>query len=192
MENKKMENRTYTSLGAELNIPAEMIIGAALELDAELSVLSANGMLLIASAERERQRDLTDALSCFMEEIGYDPEEIYSVTAVDDSCKVDTNPENKTYTLLEAELNIPAEMIIGAGLSPHRAGAAGTPLELDTPCLPTGGELSVLSANGMLLIAAAESEQLRDLTEELGCFMREQGYEPEEVYTLTEAGNDGE
>jgi hypothetical protein len=184
MENDKMEIRNYTSLGAELNVPAELIIGAglsprradaagtSLELGAELSVLTADGMLLIAAAEPGHRRDLTDALSCVMQELGYDPEDIYAVVNADNGggnadC-AGQSPDVRTYTSLGAEMNIPSELIIGAGIE-------------------LGAELSVLTADGLLLIAAAESEHLRDLTDELGCFMREQGFEPEETYSVTEA-----
>jgi antitoxin component of MazEF toxin-antitoxin module len=74
-----MEITKYSSLGTELNIPAALLIGAGLDAGAELSVLSADGMLIIAATEPEHQRELTDELSCFMEELGFDPEEIYSV-----------------------------------------------------------------------------------------------------------------
>jgi antitoxin component of MazEF toxin-antitoxin module len=75
-----MTQQTYSSLGAELNIPAELLIEAGLELGTEVSVIIADGVLVISAAEPDLQRSLTDELSCIMEELGYDPEQIYTVT----------------------------------------------------------------------------------------------------------------
>jgi hypothetical protein len=38
-------------------------------------------MVIIAAADEECRRDLTDELGCFMEELGYDPQLIESVEA---------------------------------------------------------------------------------------------------------------
>ena len=50
-----------------------------------------------------------------------------------------------------------------------------------------GSKISVLSSKGMLIIATASEGRLRDLTDELGCFMAELGYDPEIVETLNAA-----
>ena len=73
-----MEITSYSSFGVELNIPAELLIEANLELGTEMSVFIADGMLLIAATDAEFS--LTGELGCFMDELGYDPELIFTVT----------------------------------------------------------------------------------------------------------------
>jgi len=62
------------------------------------------------------------------------------------------------------------------------------PLELlNESDIPAGNEISVLSCSGMLIIAAVSNGLQRDLTDELGCFMAELGYDPESVETVQAA-----
>jgi hypothetical protein len=72
----------YTSDGAELNIPARLLRAAFVPAGSDISVLSASGMLIIAAASGGQQRDLTDELSCFMTELGCDPESVETAEAI--------------------------------------------------------------------------------------------------------------
>ncbi len=66
----------YTTEGCAINLPEEMLERAGIPLGSDISVLSADGMLLIAVSGDGMQEDLTDELTCFMEELGYDPETV--------------------------------------------------------------------------------------------------------------------
>jgi hypothetical protein len=66
----------YTSDGDELNIPARLLCEAGIPAGSGVSVLSAEGMLIIAAGGDGMQSDLTDELGCFMAELGYDPESV--------------------------------------------------------------------------------------------------------------------
>jgi hypothetical protein len=80
----KKEQINYTAQGEILNIPEEILLGAGLPQGSELSVLLSDGMLIIAGAHNtERLQSLTDELSCVMEELGYDPDEIYSAVSLE-------------------------------------------------------------------------------------------------------------
>ena len=74
------EQKIYSTQGANLNVPVDWLLDAGLPLGSKLSVLIADGMLILAAAEAEHQRDLTDELSCVMEELGHDPEIIFTVS----------------------------------------------------------------------------------------------------------------
>jgi hypothetical protein len=73
----------YTTEGDEINLPEKLLTGCGVPLGSEISVLSADGMLIIAvTGDDERQCDLTDELGCFMEELGFDPELVQTVPAL--------------------------------------------------------------------------------------------------------------
>jgi antitoxin component of MazEF toxin-antitoxin module len=74
----------FNTLGEEVNIPAKLLEAAGLELGVKLSVLISGKTLILATTEEDYQRDLTDELSCLMEEIGLDPDYIYSFTDSDE------------------------------------------------------------------------------------------------------------
>jgi bifunctional DNA-binding transcriptional regulator/antitoxin component of YhaV-PrlF toxin-antitoxin module len=66
----------YTTDGEDVNIPARFLAGAGIAPGSEISVLSADGALVIAAAANGMQRDFTDEIGCFLEELGYDPETV--------------------------------------------------------------------------------------------------------------------
>jgi len=70
----------YTTEGEEVNIPLELLQVADICAGGKISVLTSDGMLIIAATSDERQRDLTDELGCFMSELGYEPECIETLT----------------------------------------------------------------------------------------------------------------
>jgi hypothetical protein len=47
--------------------------------EAGVSLLCSDGMMIVAVTEKEHIQDLTDALSCLMEELGFDPETVETV-----------------------------------------------------------------------------------------------------------------
>jgi len=71
----------YTTEGGSINIPLELIRGAGIRPGSMISVLSSDGMLIIAATDDGRQSDLTDELGCFMAELGHDPEKVESIRA---------------------------------------------------------------------------------------------------------------
>ena len=71
----------YSVEGDEINIPWKLLHDADILAGSEISILSSNGMLIIAVASDGLQRDLTDELGCFMAELGYDPESVETVKA---------------------------------------------------------------------------------------------------------------
>jgi hypothetical protein len=73
-----IEQQNYTTFGERLNIPGGLLIDAGLALGTEITVLAADGMLLVAAVEGDRLPELTDELGCVMSELGYDPELIFS------------------------------------------------------------------------------------------------------------------
>jgi hypothetical protein len=70
------DSNRYTTDGENLNIPASRLAVAGIPPGSEISVLAADGALVIAAAANGLQRDLTDELSCFLQELGYDPETV--------------------------------------------------------------------------------------------------------------------
>jgi hypothetical protein len=88
MEEKQMEIKTYSTSNGELNIASELLISAGVTPVSDISVLVSKGMLVIVAAE-DIQQEITDELSCFMVEIGYDPEEIFTVQDEDEVCDCD-------------------------------------------------------------------------------------------------------
>jgi hypothetical protein len=88
MEEKQMEIKTYSTNNGELNIASELLISAGVTPGSDISVLVPNGMLIIVAAE-DIQSEITDELTCFMEEIGYDPEVIFTVQNEDEACDYD-------------------------------------------------------------------------------------------------------
>jgi len=70
----------YINEGDVINIPLELMQAAGIQVGSELSVLYAEGMMVIAACDG-KQRDLTDELGCFMAELGYDPESVETVEA---------------------------------------------------------------------------------------------------------------
>jgi hypothetical protein len=88
LEEKQMEIKTYSTDSGELNIASELLINAGVTTGSDISVLVADGALIIVAAE-DIQREITDELACFMEEIGYDPEEIFTVQDEDEACDYD-------------------------------------------------------------------------------------------------------
>jgi hypothetical protein len=74
--------KNYTVEGHQINIPAKLLAGAGISPENGLSVLSSDGVLIIVAASRGYQRDLTDELGCFLEELGYDPETVETVEPV--------------------------------------------------------------------------------------------------------------
>jgi hypothetical protein len=73
------ERTGYTTDGDELSIPAALLQNAGIPLDNAFSVLSAEGVLVIAAAANGLQRDFTDEIGCFLEELGYDPDTVETV-----------------------------------------------------------------------------------------------------------------
>jgi hypothetical protein len=73
--------QSYTTEGGDINIPIAVFEDAGLPLGGDISVLVSDGMFVIAAAEKEHQADLTDALSCLMEELGYDPESVEKISS---------------------------------------------------------------------------------------------------------------
>jgi hypothetical protein len=71
----------YSIDGMEINIPFKQLNDAKIPMGSEISVLSSEGMLIIAVASGGLQRDLTDELGCFMAELGYDPQSVETVKA---------------------------------------------------------------------------------------------------------------
>ncbi len=71
----------YTTEGDDINLPAKLLQDSGVPLGSEISVLASEGMLIIAVTGDGRQRDLTDELGCFMNELGYDPELVQTVSA---------------------------------------------------------------------------------------------------------------
>ena len=59
----------YTSDGDELNIPQSLLCEAAIPNCSDISIITANGLLLIISATDELE-DLTQEMSCFLGELG--------------------------------------------------------------------------------------------------------------------------
>jgi bifunctional DNA-binding transcriptional regulator/antitoxin component of YhaV-PrlF toxin-antitoxin module len=72
----KERGGSYTTQGGIINIPVKLLDDAGISARSDISVLSSEGIVLIAAADSEHQRDLTDELSCFLEEFGYDPERV--------------------------------------------------------------------------------------------------------------------
>ena len=62
----------YTSDDDELNIPANLLCEAALPAGIDISVLAADGVLLIVAAKDELE-DLPQELQCFLHELGVYP-----------------------------------------------------------------------------------------------------------------------
>ena len=71
----------YTAEGETINLPPELLNNAGISLGSDISVLSSDGMLIIAVTGGGHQRDLTDELGCFMAELGYDPESVETLGA---------------------------------------------------------------------------------------------------------------
>jgi hypothetical protein len=69
----------YTVSGGVINLPIKLLNDAGIPLGNEISVLSSDGVLIVAAANGGRQRDLTDELGCFMAELGCDPECVETV-----------------------------------------------------------------------------------------------------------------
>ena len=59
----------YTSDGEELNIPARLLCEAAIPTGSDISVLAADGVLLVIATEKSLE-DLPLELSCFLGELG--------------------------------------------------------------------------------------------------------------------------
>jgi hypothetical protein len=74
-------DQSYTTEGGDINIPIEVFEDAGLPLGGDILVLVSDGMFVIAAAEKDHQSDLTDALSCLMEELGYDPENVERISS---------------------------------------------------------------------------------------------------------------
>ena len=68
----------YTTENNMINLPLELLEAADIETGSAISVLSSDGMMIIAVTSGDIQRDLTDELGCFMAELGYDPESVES------------------------------------------------------------------------------------------------------------------
>jgi hypothetical protein len=83
-----MEIKTYSTDSGELNIASELLISAGVTLGSDISVLVADGALIIVAAE-DIQREITDEIGCFMEEIGCDPEAIFTLCDEDEACDYD-------------------------------------------------------------------------------------------------------
>jgi antitoxin component of MazEF toxin-antitoxin module len=77
----KMKNVHYQSTGSTINIPIAVFEDAGLPLGGDISVLVSDGMFVIAATTAERQTDLTDAFSCLMEELGYDPDHVETISS---------------------------------------------------------------------------------------------------------------
>jgi antitoxin component of MazEF toxin-antitoxin module len=71
----------YTAEGDAINIPLGLLKAAGLKAGSEISVLSSDGMLIIAATGDDSLRDLTDELGCFMAELGHDPESVETLEA---------------------------------------------------------------------------------------------------------------
>lgn len=71
----------YTTEGDTINIPLELLEATGIKTGSDISVLSSDGMMIIAVTDGERQRDLTDELGCFMAELGHDPECVETLEA---------------------------------------------------------------------------------------------------------------
>ncbi len=59
----------YTSNGGELNLPPQLLCEAGISTGTDVTILSADGALLIIAAENELE-DLPLELRCFLEELG--------------------------------------------------------------------------------------------------------------------------
>jgi len=71
----------YTTEGSTINIPLDTLRSARINPGSRISVLSSDGMLIIAVTGGGRQRDLADELGCFMAELGYDPDNVETLKA---------------------------------------------------------------------------------------------------------------
>jgi hypothetical protein len=71
--------KAYTAEGDAINIPLKLLENAGIPPDNAISVLSSDGVLIIAAANCGHQRDLTDELGCFLEELGFDPETVETI-----------------------------------------------------------------------------------------------------------------
>ena len=108
--------------------------------------------------------------------LGYQPGAAVNLALPADTCcadckdsellikKVCNDYTGEGYTSDGDDINIPLELLRESGIR-------------------TGSEISVLFSDGMLIIAAVSGGRQRDLTDELGCFMAEIGYDPESVET---------
>jgi antitoxin component of MazEF toxin-antitoxin module len=77
---ENMTESGYTSEGDVINIPPVLLAAAGLNPGTACSVLSTGEVLLIAAAATPKlQQELTDELSCLLEELEHDPDVVATV-----------------------------------------------------------------------------------------------------------------